>query len=123
MYLAEYLEIRLFWSDCFGSAGILGRAAGCPEASVTRPALRTTLLEASTTLSTDESRAFNLFFSLGNSIAPPLTVTGGGRRATESTMKPGQVIVRRLLRRSDYNSFTGDVKVSDGSVINCERFY
>jgi hypothetical protein len=54
-----------------GSAGIFGWAADWPEASVMRPALRTILLDKSMTRSTDESKTLNLFFNLGNSIAPP----------------------------------------------------
>jgi hypothetical protein len=87
--LAEYLEIWLFSRVCFGSAGIFGWAADWPEASVKRPALRTILLDESITRSTDESKVLNLFFSFGNSIAPPLAAGSGGP-ATGCTAKPGQ---------------------------------
>jgi hypothetical protein len=87
--LAEYFEIWLFSRVCFGSAGIFGWAVDWPEAIVRRPALRTIFLDESTTRSTDESNALNLFFSLGNSIAPPLAAGSGGR-AADSALKPGQ---------------------------------
>jgi hypothetical protein len=87
--LAEYLEIWLFSKVCFGSAGIFGCAADWLDASVKRPALRTILLDESMTRSTDESKTRNLFFSLGNSIAPPLAAGSGGP-AIGCTVKPSR---------------------------------
>jgi hypothetical protein len=83
------LEIWPLSTVCFGSAGIFGCAADCPEAIVRRPALRTILLDVPMTRSTDESKVLSFFFSLGNSIAPPLA-EGGGGRDTGRTAKPGQ---------------------------------